>query len=95
METNEALALILSKLDNLEQDVSSLKQDVSELKQGQERLEQKVDDGFALAKNHTAAIIEAINVTNDSVTKVDKKVDVLQKRTDLNTIDIANIRAAM
>lgn len=85
METNEALTLILSKLDNL-------KQDVSELKEGQARLEKKMDDGFALTKNQITAVIEAINVTDNSVTD---SVNTLQKQIDINSSDIVKIRAAM
>ncbi len=88
MDNNEILTLILSELKDLKQGQDELKQDVS-------RLEKKMDDGFALSKNQTTAIIQAINVTNDSVVKVDKKVDTLQKQTDINSVDIVKIRAAI
>ena len=78
MEMNEALVLILSELKDLKQDVS--------------RLEKKVDDGFALTKNQITAVIEAINVTDNSVSD---SVNTLQKQIDIHSSDIVKIRAAM
>ncbi len=83
MDTNEILTLILSELKDIKEKVDNLEQEQNEIKQ-------KID-----------TIIDGVNATNTNLVgldkmifQMDKKLDLLEGRTDINTIDINKLRAA-
>lgn len=70
-----------------------------------DRLEKKVDkidQDISVLKQQNAALAEAINTTNQNLTskidmldkKFDERYDILEGRTNINTIDINKLRAA-
>ncbi len=84
MDTNDTLLLILSEL--------------KDLKQGQQEIKQHLEkhDG------QLAAIAEAVNISNSALNskidtldkKFDERFNILESRTNINTIDINKLRAA-
>lgn len=94
MDANDKLDRLEGKFDKMLLLMENMNKDISELKQGQERIEKHLEkhDG------QLAAIAEAINATNQNLTSkidmLDKNVDILEGRTNVNTIDINKLRAA-
>ncbi len=78
------------KVDNLEERFDNLEQRFDNLEQEQNEMKQKID-----------TIIDGVNATNTNLAgldkmifQIDKKLDVLEGQTNINTIDITRLRAA-
>ena len=94
MDLENTMMLILSELQDLkqgqhgiQQDINCLKQDINYLKSGQEDIKK------TLLKHDSqlASIVEALNVIDSNLTS---KIDVVDKKVNINAVDILELRAA-
>lgn len=94
MDLENTMMLILSELKDLkqgqegiQQDINCLQQDINYLKAGQEDIKKHLEKH----DSQLASIVEALNVIDSNLTS---KIDVVDKKVNINAVDILELRAA-